>query len=109
MPIYEVQLGVNRQSKHWVNEMVIQGVLTDAIINPMTTTADLRNVAQNLPQVSSRFYEQYQRGIDRAVACGILTNANVAAANTVNGLLQIFVDNDPTLALRESFSTVVSS
>jgi hypothetical protein len=106
MAIAEVDLGFNRQAKHYVNEMIIQGVLTDAIIAPMTTTAELRNVAENLPQVSERFYEQYQRRIDNAIACGILTDANVAAANTMAGLLQIFVDNDPTLALYESFSTV---
>lgn len=107
MPVPEVSLGFSRHCKHAIDEMVIQGVLTDAVILPLTTVAGLRAVsAAALPETSKRFYEIYQKLIDEGQAIGVLTDAAVAAANTVAGLRALFTAVDPTLAAVESFSFV---
>lgn len=107
MPVPEVSLGLNRQTKHWIDEMVIQGLLTDAIILGLTTVAGLRAISNaGLPEVELRFYEQYQKAIDRGQAIGVLTDAAVAGADSVAGLRALFTANDPTLAAVEQFSLV---
>lgn len=115
MPVPEVSLGLNRQGKHWVDEGIIQGFITGAILAAITnpgTVAKLRNIGATLPEVNQRWYEEYQKGIDRAQACGALTDAGVesvraAGAGTAIAVLRaLFTVNDPTLAAVESFSTV---
>lgn len=99
LPIPEVTKGFNRQALAYIDEMVVQGVLTDAIINPLTTVAGLRAVAFSGYETSRRWYEQYQKLIDYAEAIGVLTDARVAAANTVAGLATLFTDEDSTISL----------
>ena len=96
--VAETDLGFNRHCANAIKEMVIQGVLTDAVIGPLTTVAGLRNVsAAAVPETSLRFYQIYQKLIDEGEAIGVLTDATVAAANTVDGLLELFTDQDPTI------------
>jgi hypothetical protein len=104
MPVPEVSLGFNRQVKHWMNEGVVQGFLTDEVIAPLTTVAGLRAVTFTGPEVDRRFYEMFQKAVDRGQAIGVLTDAAVAGANDVAGLLALFTANDPTLQATESFS-----
>ena len=68
-----------------------QGYITDAQINPLTTTAQLIALFQragagpaNWNQVGDVMF--HKRSIEYAVMCGLLTDANIAAANTMAGL-----------------------
>jgi len=107
MPVAEVSLGLNRQCKHAIDVMVNEGVLTDAVILPLTTVAGLRAVSSaSLPETALRFYEIFQKWVDKGQAIGVLTDAAVAAADTVAGLRALFTANDPTLAAVEQFSFV---
>lgn len=97
--VSETSLPYAEQGLTWINKMIDMGVLTTAIIAPLTTVAGLRAVsAAALPETSLRFYEQYQRSIDRSQAAGILTDTNVAAADTVAGLQALFTTQDSKIA-----------
>lgn len=109
IPIYETGgKGFNRQALGYIDEMVVQGVLTDAIISPLTTVAGLRAVAFAGYETSRRFYEQFQAHVDRAEAIGVLTDARVAAANTVAGLEALFTDEDATISIIGNKSLVAA-
>jgi len=106
MAIPETTYGFNRHALTYVNKMVDMGVLTNAIINPLTTVAGLRAVTAPPYETDLRFYEQYQKQIDYAQAIGTLTNANVAAADTVAGLRTLFTGNDASLVATDQYSMV---
>jgi hypothetical protein len=85
---------------------------TTGQIGPMTTAAEL--LSQAATNKSGLHYED-QREIDRvinaqtgelplAIGMSVFTNANVAAANTVEGLENIVEALDPTLA-EDHFTT----
>mgnify|MGYP001564355843 FL=1 len=107
--IYEVVLPLAEQGLTWVNKMVDLGVLTNAIIAPLTTVAGLRAVSSaGVFETDLRLYEEYQRSIDRSEAVGILTNANVAAANTVAGLQLLFTTQDANIAAANQQHSMVA-
>lgn len=107
LPIPETVKGFNRQGLGYIDEMVVQGVLTDAIINPLTTVAGLRAVSFSGYETSRRFYEQFQRHVDRLEAIGVITDARVAAADTVAGLVAYMTDEDSTISQTGAKSLVV--
>jgi hypothetical protein len=108
LPVYETQKGFNRHALAYIDEMVIQGVLTDAIINPLTTVAGLRAVSFSGYETSRRFYEQYQKLIDYAESIGVLTDARVAAADTAAGLEVLFTQEDSTISITGNKSLVAA-
>jgi len=86
MAIYEVQQGFLRHGLHAVNLQVALGTLTDAVVAALTTVAGLRAITFSGYETSRRFYEMYQKRIDRLQAIGAITDAGVAAAGSVSGL-----------------------
>lgn len=69
--------------------------LTDAEVNPWTTTDDLLDAFDG--RTSGEFLERedmqfHKASIQAAIGAAIFTNTNVAAANTVAGLRTILTD-----------------
>lgn len=107
LPIYETQKGFNRQALHAVDVEFVLGNLTDAIINPLTTVAGLRAILHtNAYETNLRRLEQFRRWVDFAEAIGVLTDARVAAADTVDGLKTLFTDEDTTITATGNYSNV---
>lgn len=107
MAIFETSLPLNRQALTWINIMVEMGVLTTAIIAGLTSVAGLRAVAVPVFETQQRFYEAFQKAVDRAEAIGTLTNGGVAAAATVAGLEALFTTQDASLTATAHGSTVL--
>jgi hypothetical protein len=118
MAVYEVDQRMLTQCLEYLNEGVIQGWITNTIVSGLTTAAGVvgndTTGANNVPvgpvgavagnpfvgyEVDRRFAQQYSKAMQRAVAIGVLTNTNVAAASNVAGLIAVFtgVATDPTI------------
>lgn len=82
----EVNQPLLRQGLHWINNQVTESNLTDAIVAGLTTVAGLRAITFSGYEVQRRFYEIFQKWVDRLQAIGALTDAGVAAAGSVAGL-----------------------
>ena len=107
MAIYEVQSGLLRQVLAWVNVQVNMGNITDAVVAALTTTAGLKAITFSSGfETQRRFYEMYQKAIDRGVAIGALTDAAVAAAGSVAGLRAVFTSLDANLTAAQRYSLV---
>jgi len=80
--------------KHALNALNASN-LTDAEINPWTTTTQLRNAFTGR---TTGEYQQRQdmefhlQSIDAAIAANVFTNANVAAADTLAGLRTVVIN-----------------
>src|SRR5258708_6262166 len=94
---FETQLGFNRQAFGYSVLMGDILVLTDAIINPLTTVAGLRAVSFTGYETQRRYYEQWQQHVDRLQAIGVITDALVASMNTVAAFLALMTANDASL------------
>jgi hypothetical protein len=72
------------------------GVITDAIINPLTTTAGLRTALTGATTHADQkpVLERYGRAVDAGVALATLSDAGVAAANTVEGTADLGENGD---------------
>ncbi len=75
------------------------GVIVDADIAPLTTTAGLIAlwVDDGKPWLQGEDVQFHQVSIQAACDAGIFTNANIAAANTMNGLRLILTTANPLL------------
>jgi hypothetical protein len=99
LPIYETQKGFNAHALPYTVLMADFAILTDAIINPLTTVAGLRAVTFSGYETSRRWYEQWQRHVDFLQAIGVLTDARVAAMDTVAGLELLMTQEDANLVI----------
>jgi hypothetical protein len=97
MALFEMQLGFNRQAFGYCVKMVDDGVLTDAILNPLTTVAGLKAVSFAGYETNRRFYEQWQAHVDRLEAIGVLTDTIVGNTNTTADFLALMTANDASL------------
>lgn len=104
---FETSLPLNRQALTWINIMVEMGALTTAIIGGLTTVPGLRAITPPVFETQRRFYEGFQKAVDRAQATGTLTNSRVAAAATVAGLEALFTAQDASLVAAAHGSTVL--
>jgi hypothetical protein len=104
MSIFETQKGFNRQALPYFTLMVDLGILTDAILAPLTTVAGLRAVAFTGYETQRRFYEQWQKKVDRLEAIGVLTDTTVAASNDTATLLALMTANDASLSVGGNMS-----
>ena len=89
-----------------INQAINIG-LTTAIIGPLTTTAGLQSAITTLGAASSSAgitAARVNRVIDYLVNAAILTNTNVAAADTVAGIRAIFTTIDSSLSAYHSAS-----
>lgn len=102
MPIHDTDIGRNRHGLNSINHAADEG-LTNAIILPLTTVAGLKAaiLALVVHNADSNILRQINLNIDVAVAAGILTDANVTAADTVAGLEAIFTALDSNLSATE--------
>jgi len=118
--LYETQKGMARQAYNYFLELINLGILTAGVLAALTTYLGYRNVQCDESKQPNNsytgyetvrgFYRQFQRRSDHANACGVLTDAIVAANN---GSLAIFatntfINNDSTLQALAAgpFSTV---
>lgn len=88
---HETSLDASRHTLQMVNHAIDLGLST-ATIAPLTTIAGLRSAIGSLSVHESNLdlVRQIQKAIDSAEAYGILTNTNVAAADTIAGLRAVF-------------------
>lgn len=107
MALFEVVLPLNRQALTWVNIMVEMGAITDAIVGGLTTVAGLRAITAPVFETQRRFYEAFQKAVDRAQAIGTLVNSGIAGAGNVAGLRALFVAQDSSLAAAAHGSMVL--
>lgn len=86
-------------SKHGLNAVNASNI-TDAEVNPLTTANAFKALFTNRQSggVTQRAdMEFHEASIDQAIAAGILTDANVAAANTMDGIRDLFIAANPEL------------
>lgn len=104
--IPEVSIGLNRQALNWLNVMVNEGVITDTAVAAADTVAGLRATAFAGPETARRFYEMWQKSVDRAKAIGTLTDALILSLTTVAGLRALFTTQDSLLTATQCYTTV---
>lgn len=102
---HETSLDAARHALQMVNHAIDLG-LTTATIGPLTTVAGLRSAIGSLSVHESNLnlLRQIQKAIDTAEAHGILTNTNVAAADTTTGLRAIFTTFNSALTATDARS-----
>lgn len=85
MAVFETVLPLVRQGLTHFNIMVEMGVINDAAVAAMTTLALARATPFAGFETQRRWYENYQKAIDRLIAIGVLTAANIGGAANVAG------------------------
>lgn len=105
MPTTAATLNFAAQGLTAMNHAVNIG-LTTSIIGPLTTVAGLQAaiLALGTDYEKLRKAQRVNIVIDHLKAVGILTNTNVAAANTVAGVRAIFTALDSSLSAYHSAS-----
>src|SRR5262245_17251617 len=86
-------------TKHAMNAINASNI-TDAEVNPLASAAALKAlfVGRQIGGVTQRAdMEFHESSIDAVIAAVIFTDANVAAADTVNGLRDVLIAANPEL------------
>lgn len=87
-------------TKHAMNALNSSNI-TDAEVLPLTTAQGLKNLfagRQSGPWTQRQDMEFHEEGsIGVAIGAGIFTDANVAAADTMNGLRDLLIAANPEL------------
>ena len=102
---HETSMDPARHALQMFNHAVDRG-LADADILSLTTVAGLKVAitAEVIHEVDVELLRQVNKAIDTAEAHGILTNTNVAAANTVAGIRALFTTFNAALTATDAKS-----
>jgi hypothetical protein len=97
MPTHGYQL--KEITKHALNALNSSNI-TDAEVNPLATAAALK--ALFVGRQSGHFQQRadmefHEASIDAAIAAGVFPDAGVAAANTMDGLRDLVITQNPEL------------
>lgn len=98
MAAHETTMNAARHALHFFNHAVDRGLADGDILN-LGTVAALKAaiLLEAVHETDLDMLRQANKAIDTAQAIGVLTDTNVAAANTVAGIRTLFTDFNTAL------------